>query len=169
MSITPANNTEKLIDVFAQQIQELETAQLEILTDTRLANAEGDQLDITGAIVGRDRGGSTDARYYDLIRAQALLNRYSGTIPQIIEILETVLGSSISFEFTSYFPAAFEIDATAQALQSGQGATIVSIVKSAKLGGVNGLFKYHETDPVFKLDGADGSQFDGGFHMCTSL
>jgi hypothetical protein len=168
MTLTPSNTIEKLVDVFSTQIQELETANLEVLIDTRLANAEGDQLDVIGVIVGKDRGGAVDDRYRDLLQAQILLNLGSGTIPQIIEILELVL-PGIDLELIRYFPAAFEIEADDQPLPAGQGPVIVTIVKSAKLGGVHGLFKWYETDPVFRLDGADNSQFDGGYFFATSL
>ncbi len=165
---TPANNMEKMVDISSQQIQELETASLQVLIDTRLANAEGDQLDVLGVIVGRERGSSDDDQYRDLIAAQILINLSSGTIPQIVAILELVL-PGVDFEFTSYFPAAFEVKVSDQALPAGQGEIVAEVVKSAKLGGVNGLFRWYVTEPVFRFDGANNSQFDGGYFFATSL
>lgn len=164
-----ANNLEKLISVFAAQVQDLETAALEVLVETRLANAEGAQLDVIGTIVGRARSNTTDGRYRDLIRAQIRINLASGTIPEILAIVELVLGPGIDLELIEYFPAAFEIEADDQPLVSGQGEIIAGLVKSAKAGGVNGLFRWYVTDPVFRLDGADGSCFDGGYFFATSL
>ncbi len=163
----PRNNTEKMVDIFAQQIQELETAYLQILIETRLSNSVGAQLDVLGIIVGRLRGGSADDRYRDLIQAQILINLASGTIPQILEILELIL-PDIDLELIRYFPAAFEVEADDQPLPAGQGEIVAGVVKSAKLGGVKGLFRYYETEPVFRLDGAGGSRLDGGYHLCTS-
>jgi hypothetical protein len=165
----PANNLERLIDALSQQSQQLETALLEILVDTRLANAEGTQLDTIGAIVGRDRSSATDDRYRDLLTAQIAINLASGTIQEILTIVELIVGADVDLELVEYFPAAFEIEADDQPLPVGQGANVAALVKSAKAGGVKGYFKWYETDPVFKLDGADGSQLDGGYYLCTSL
>jgi hypothetical protein len=163
-----ANNFEKLIGVYARQIQELETAILQVLILTRLANAEGAQLDVIGRIVGRRRSNEDDDRYRDLLNAQILINLASGTIPEILAIVEIIVGPTIDLEFVQYFPAGFEIEADDQPLPAGQGQIVASLVKSAKLGGVKGLFRFYETEPVFRLDGAGGSQLDGGYHLCTS-
>jgi hypothetical protein len=164
-----ANNIEKLVGVFTEQIQQLETALLEVLIETRLANAIGAQLDVIGRIVGRERADEDDDRYRDLIAAQIALNRASGTIPEVLSIVSLIVGADVPLELTEYFPAAFEIEAMSGPLPAGQGATVASVVKQAKAGGVNGLFRYFETSPVFRLDGAGGSQFDGGYHMSTSI
>jgi hypothetical protein len=168
MTTTPSNNIEKLSDVVSQQVQELETALLEVLVDTRLDEAEGDQLDVIGVIVGRDRGASTDARYRDLLAAQIRLNYSSGTIPDVLTIVSLIVGSTVDLELVEYFPAAFEVKAVGVAMATGQGTVIAGVVQSAKAGGVNGRFRYYETEPVFRLDGAGGSQLDGGYHLCTS-
>lgn len=165
----PLNDTERLVDVFSQQVQELETALLQVLVDTRLANAFGVQLDVIGAIVGKDRSDDTDDRYRDILLAQISVNLSSGTIPEILAIVELMVGPNVDLEFIEYDFASFEIEADDQALPAGQGANVAALVKSAKLGGVRGLFRWYETEPVFKLDGAGGSQLDGGYFLSTSL
>lgn len=165
----PRNNTEKLVDVFSQQIQRVETVLFQVLIETRLANAAGVQLDTSGAIVGRRRADESDDRYRDLIAAQIALNLASGTIPEILAVISLVIGQDVALEFKEYFPAAFELEAMAGPLPTGQGATVAGVVKQAKAGGVKGLFQYFETSPVFALDGAGGSQFDGGYFFCTSI
>lgn len=163
-----ANNFEKLIGIYARQIQELETAIFQVLILTRLANAAGAQLDVIGRIVGRRRSDEDDERYRDLLNAQILINLASGTIPEILAIVEIIVGPTIDLEFIQYFPAAFELEADDQPLPAGQGQIVAALIKSAKLGGVKGLFRFFETAPVFRLDGAGGSQLDGGYHLCTS-
>lgn len=162
-----ANDIEKLVGVYIRQLQDLETATLEVLLLTRLENAVGVQLDLIGRIVGKDRGPSDDDRYRDLLSAQIAINLASGTIPEILSIMELVL-PGVDLVLEESFPAAFEL-AAAQALPGDQGETIAALLKTAKAAGVNGLFHWHKTDPVFKLDGADGSQLDGGYFLATSL
>jgi hypothetical protein len=165
----PLNDTERLIDVYSQRIQEIETALLEVLTETRLANAVGAQLDVIGAIVGRDRSSDTDDRYRDLLAAQIAINLASGTISELLIIVELIVGPTIDLELVELFPAAFEIKAVNQTLPAGQGNIVASVVKQAKAGAVNGVFRWYETDPIFALDGAGGSQLDGGYFFSTSL
>ena len=164
-----ANNIEKFLGVYAAQLQELETAILEVLVETRLANAVGVQLDVIGKIVGVERSSSTDDRYRALINAQIATNLASGTVPELLEIVGLVVGESVELTLKQYFPAAFEIEVDAQTLPVGQGAVVAGVVKDAKAGGVNGLFRWYEVAPVFRLDGAGGSQLDGGFFLGTSL
>jgi hypothetical protein len=163
-----ANNIEKLLGVYVAQVQDLETAIFEVLLLTRLANAVGVQLDTIGRIVGRLRTDEDDDRYRDVLFAQIKINLASGTIPEILAIVEIIVGPGIDLELTQYFPAGFEIEADDQPLPAGQGQIVATLVKSAKLGGVKGLFRFYETEPVFRLDGAGGSRLDGGYHLCTS-
>jgi hypothetical protein len=162
-----ANDLEKLLGAYVTQLQDLETATLEVLILTRLSDAVGVQLDIIGRIVGRERGSSDDDRYRDLLSAQIKLNLSSGTIQEILAIVELVI-PDCGLVLVESFPAAFELSAL-QVVSNGQGETIAGLIKTAKAAGVNGLFHWHETDPVFKLDGADGSQLDGGYFLATSL
>lgn len=169
MAITPGNNIEKLIDVFAQQIQDLETVYFELLLNRLLDTAVGAQLDVIGRIVGLARSAFTDDEYRDRLRGQILLNLASGELPKILEMVEIIVGDAVPLNFVEEFPAAFEIRSSTVPLPAGQGVTVAALVKDAKGGGIKGLFRFFETSPVFRFDGADGTKFDGGSFFATSL
>jgi hypothetical protein len=164
-----ANNFEKLIEVYANQIQDLETVFLDLMTETRIDSAEGVQLDRIGKIIGLERGGASDELYRDLLSAQIAVNLASGTIPEILTILNLILGDEVDLVLREYFPAGFEVEAVQQPITSDQATSAVAAVKTSKAGGVKGLFRYYLTEPVFRLDGSGGSQFDGGYYFSTSL
>lgn len=164
-----ANNFETLIEAFAAQIQDLETVWLELLNATRLDQAVGVQLDRIGVVVGIARGNADDDRYRDLIAAQISTNLASGTIEELLVIVGLIVGPTVELALTEYFPAGFEIEAVDEILPAGQGAAVALLVKSAKAAAVKGLFRWYETDPLFRLDGAGGAVFDGGYFFSTSL
>lgn len=169
MAIAPGNNIEKLIDVFAQQIQDLEAVFFELLLNRLLDAAVGVQLDVIGRIVGLARSAFTDDEYRDRLRGQIILNLSSGELPQILAMVEIIVGDSVPLTFVEEFPAAFEIESNEVPLPAGQGVIVAALVKSAKGGGIKGLFQFFETVPLFKFDGADGTNFDGGSFFGTSL
>ncbi len=81
-----------LISIFLDQVQELEDALFELITDRTIDAAVGVQLDILGAIVGQpDRLGlSVDDEYRTIIKARIKVNRSDGHAEQLIEILRLI-------------------------------------------------------------------------------
>lgn len=157
------------IRTFAAEIQEFETAAFQVLTERWLDTAVGVQLDGLGQIIGRERAGSDDDTYRLLLRAQILLNLSSGTVPQILAIIEKIIPGFL-LELVQHFPKSFTLLIGEEPLlPAGTGLIVASVLTSATDAGARGLLQYHETDPVFRLDGANGSKLDGGFHLSVTI
>ncbi len=155
---TPANNMEKMVDIFSQQIQELETVALEVLIDTRIANAEGNQLDVIGAIVGLGRSDLSDTDYRSRLLVKILVNQASGTIPEILAIIEILIGNDQLITVSEHFPAAMIIridDALVVPI-----AVLAASVTGARSGGVNTSIEFTlvDDDDTFKFAEADAVQ-----------
>ena len=163
-----SSDLEKILEVYLDQIQDVEDAAFEVLLDTILDNAVGEQLDGIGRVVVLAREGFADNTYRERLRAKIIINRASGTIPQIIEIISLLSGLDVQVELQEFFPAAIHVIAV-DIIATGLGFGIAPLLQVAKLGGVRAIFIFHQTDPVFAFDGAGGSKFDGGFFFATGL
>lgn len=129
-------NFQAVITAFVNQVQELEVALNDLITERTLDTAIGEQLDGIGEILGEDRQGRSDVDYRTALRARILLNVGSGTPEEIIEMI-SFLTDDKDNELTEYFPAAFTIfvegaltfaeasDANT-ALQSGKPAAVLA-------------------------------------------
>lgn len=101
-----------LNNIFLKQVQDLEDALFELITERTIDAAVGVQLDILGDIVGQpDRVGLSDDDYRTIIRARIKVNRSDGKAEQLIEILVLIATAlsvlPLSIEFTDYPPAGF--------------------------------------------------------------
>lgn len=151
-------NIDAIVKAFAQQDQDLEDAAFEVLLNTVLPAAVGVQLDGLGDIVGAERGGLNDTDFAILIQGQILVNKSSGTIPQMIE-LATAMGASSGVVLTENFPAKFNMESTTLLLPNG--AQIGALLVSGRAAGVGFAFIWHNSATPFKFDTA-GQGFDLG-------
>lgn len=117
-----------------QPLQDLEDLVWQILAGLSIEGS-GIVLDRIGLIVGRGRNGLVDAVYRRLLRAQILVNRSNGAIPELVKILQVavsddawsfkiMLGAS-SIEIHGFGP----FDAT-------MTDALWSLLKDAKAGGI---------------------------------
>lgn len=152
-----------LTSVYAQQLQDLEDAASDLLTETNLNNATGIHLDNIGQIVGEPRLGRNDDQYRIAISAKILLNKSSGTIEDVIGVALAVTDIPLTIEITEHFPASF----TAKILETIDPLVdtdaIAAIIASGRPAGVGGHLEFFQgTEPQFQFDGPSGSGFDGG-------
>jgi hypothetical protein len=162
------NNTERLVAIFAAQVQELETVFLQLFEETTLETAEGVQLDNIGRIVGRERADETDTEYRARLRAQIQLNMSSGTIEQVLLIVDLALGDGIPLVMTEGTIAEFEIDVLGS-ITPEIAARVALVLGTAKAGAVKANLKYFDETPVFAYDGAGGAKYDGGYKYASSI
>lgn len=101
-------NIDKIIELFVEEIQEVEDAVIEILTDLTLSNATGANLDIVGEHLGRRRFGETDSVYRDILRLQVGINISNGAEQPLYDVFKLLTNSSISI-ITETFPAEIQI------------------------------------------------------------
>lgn len=96
-----------LLKTFTTEAQEIEQSLADLDTAFDPATAEGSQLDVLGEIIGEARAGKTDADYRIFLLARLLINRSSGTVPQILELFSLVGGAGTVAEISQYYPASF--------------------------------------------------------------
>ena len=144
-----------ILEIFGQQIQELETVAFQVLEETNdIDIAVGAQLDGIGDIVGEDRAGRTDTDYRLAIRARIQLNSSRGTIEDLISLVAAVLAGATS-QVIEYFPAGFALLVTS-AVPSGIDPAIAgNVIREGRAGGVRGDLILH-VSPPFQYDTGDG-------------
>lgn len=149
-----------LLSSYVFEVQDIEDALFQILDDTNLDTAEGQQLDNIGEIVGEERQGRNDLQYATAIRARILLNTSEATIEDVILLIGALQPGLTTFVY-EYFPAAFiamiatPIDPNVVDIDQ-----IATIVASGRLVGVRGLVSFGVVGS--KQFDTSGSGFDEG-------
>jgi len=98
------DNFNKLIQLFLEQVQEIEVATLSIADQKNINTAIGVWLDYIGKIVGEARKSRTDAQYRLALLLKVASNNSDGTPNIIIDITKQQTGSTNS-RIIDYFPA----------------------------------------------------------------
>jgi hypothetical protein len=93
------------------QVQELEDALWAMNNAFDVETATGDQLDLLGKLVGEARQDRLDAEYRTAVRARVLVNSSTGTMAELLAIIEAISPGSYVI-VNELYPAAmyFEID-----------------------------------------------------------
>lgn len=98
-------DTQNIIDAFAQQIQAIEDALYQLLTQRTIYTAVGVQLDELGSIVGISRTTNDDDIYRLEILAKVVKNVSEGKTEDLISVYKYVTGASIVI-YQDIYPAA---------------------------------------------------------------
>jgi hypothetical protein len=98
---------ETLLEIYLDAVQELEDSNWNMRLAFMLENAEGEQLDFLGAMVGERRSGKLDAVYRIWIGVRIRLNRSFGRPIDVLECLR--LATDVEFELREYEDACFGI------------------------------------------------------------
>lgn len=122
---------EILVRAHMAQIQELEVVFFDLLVKRALDTAVGVQLDVIGRIVGQSRGTFDEDTYRTFLQGRILVNRSSGTVDQMIELVNTLLPAGASMVVREYYPAAFEIEVIG-AVPDWFGNALAAITLEAK-------------------------------------
>jgi len=83
-----ADNLQKIIEVAMEQVQELENVFADMYFLTMLEQAEGNQLDMLGAIAGEPRNGTSDDIYRILVKSRIIANRSSGCADTLLDLVK---------------------------------------------------------------------------------
>lgn len=101
---------EGLLGAWLEQVQDVEDALWQLLTETTLETAENAQLDELGAILDEPRASLTDTPYRTMLRAKALALRSNGNVPDLLALAELLIPEG--YTLTQYFPAALVVEAS---------------------------------------------------------
>jgi hypothetical protein len=140
-------------DVLGPQVQDLENAFIQILADTNIDQSFGAQLDGWGRLVDLARNGMDDPTYTLYLKAKILVNRSTGTLQEIIAVLDILLGAPtlVILEPPDTDAATIEISITSALGASIIGDVVGSILMKAKDAGVRLLVTYFHS-PAFEFD-----------------
>lgn len=147
---------EELLSIYVGQVQELEVAVFDLLTERTLDTAVGSQLDALGSIVGQERLGFSDDGFRTFIRARIKVNLSDGRADELLEILALISDpaeGTPSILHTEYPPAEFHIQVLSD-IGTLDPALAFLLLTEAKPAGVRFLFIY-STEPAaeqFTLD-----------------
>lgn len=145
---------EGVVSAQAAQSQAEETVFFELLEERSLATGVGVQLDGIGEIVGEERKGKADALYRIYLQARILINRSSGTAPQINEIANLLIDAANNRAYSELYPAAFKI--VVDDIFPTDVDAIKEILGDARGGGIRGFLEYTEADDDDTFTFADG-------------
>lgn len=145
---------------FLEQVQEVEDATWQLLTERDLDTAVGAQLDMLGRLVGEERRGRTDDQYRPFVRARILINRSNGLPEEILTILRVVLGAGVGLRLREDFPAAFTV--IVSELGTLTPDTLIRLLQQAKAAGVRVLLEYSAVPPeeAFTFASASAVELD---------
>lgn len=107
-----------LVEAFGAGAQAQEEMSWDVLVSTGLDEATGDALDQWGELVGEQRGGLSDSDFRQFILARMLVNRSSGLIDELLEILDVATQPNVGVWHQNNFPAGFYLVVDRQAFMS---------------------------------------------------
>ena len=97
-----------LIGILADQVQDIELANQDILISRLVIYAFGDQLDILGELVGIPRNSLVDADYKAAIMLQVFINNSSGNTEEVAHIAK-VLSGGTSARYVEVGPGSYRL------------------------------------------------------------
>lgn len=143
-------NIEGLINALAAEVQEVEDAFWTLFTLRSVAVAQGAQLDILGATVGRRRAGATDDEYRLRIQAQIKTNLSNGTVEEIYDVFRTLLPAAV-LVLREDFPASLVLQVSSTAIPSSLVWLFSDFLRACRGGGIYGILEW--------LQGTDANAF----------
>lgn len=139
-----------LLQIFAEEVQELEDAAQDMKLNRYIDTGVGAQLDIIGKHVGQIRAsGQSDVDYRPLLKARIQVNRSNGEGNRMIGLAAVLSGGNI--ELTEIFPHSMEIRTDIDPANPAQYVSLLRKAKAATIG-LN----------LIVTDGGDSFSFAGG-------
>lgn len=147
-----------LIKANCRQVQDLENAIFGLFSALGVTNANSYLLGIYGKVVGLTPYARTLESQRNFVKAHIALNRSSGTIPELIAIVQIVAPDGAVVVVTTS-KAAVAVRIKGVAMVDTDAFDTARLLGRARLGGVRGVLEWSTTDPgdTFVLDDATGA------------
>lgn len=155
-----------IIGAICNQVQALEDAAFALLLTRSIDDASGAQLDIVGDLVGQPREGRDDATFRLWIRARILVNRRSGEVETINDVIAQVLPGAAG-RVREFQPAAMEATVTGIATSSADAHSLDTLLRLAKAGGVGIQTIYQSADDAGTFTLAADDETGGGLGLSS--
>jgi hypothetical protein len=133
-----------LVRMALSRFQEAENAAQQVATLRGIDTASGQQLDNLGALVGQQRQGMSDADYRLRIRARLLINRSSGTTPELIAVFELLAPPGAVIAIRNESPAT--VVAAVDGAAVPNAPELNAVLQTAKAGGVRAILESSPAD-----------------------
>lgn len=144
-SLKSKPNLNKLLEIFLEEVQEIEDATIEFADQKNLAIAEGEWIDNIGLIVGEDRLGRSDVDYRAAISNRIAINVADGTTDTVISLSKAHTNAT-SVKIIPYFPAAFVSVVEGSSTVDG---SLFKLTQNIKPAGVGALVTNNEDGEGF--------------------
>lgn len=154
-------NLEAWLAVLLGQVQDIEAALWQLLTERDIDNAYGAQLDGLGSIVGERRNGREDEVYRTAIRVRVAVLRSNGRVEELIAILVLLFGTELDV-WIRESQMALEVELRSETGVNTTPALVIRILRAAKAGGVRLDLGYAVGDPDATLRWGDYEGSDVG-------
>lgn len=126
-----------LLRSWLAEVQAVEDALWQVLTQRAINNAVGAQLDVLGRIVGQSREGMPDTTYRLWVTVRALVMRSNGTVAELSVIAKKL--TSVPLKLEEYYPAGQQLRAQS-GIEAEAGKAMARVFSTAKAGGVGTHF-----------------------------
>lgn len=100
LSVVVDNTLKTLQESILTQCNILEQTTEQLITERDLFTARGVQLDHLGYLIGENRNGRNDDDYLKGLKLRLAINTSSGTVNELIEILQLLLGDGYVYRVT---------------------------------------------------------------------
>lgn len=154
---------ERLLTLTGDLWQVLENGIGSINEARYVSTAEGDVLEEIGAIVNRPRQGLTDELYRLAIRAEAGSIFASGTVPEILELVRSLMGDAHVYEL---FPATLLIQSPD--VKTAVFLVLLDILADVPPAGVGALLSTYDSTIVFGYGSTTGGTGTVGLYDSTT-
>lgn len=145
---------EGFLDAFVEQIQQLETAYVDLRDDRTIFNAVGANLDAWGRLLNTPRGGLEDDAYRLVLLGQIAVNISKGTPEDLIQVFR-LFTSPTYVSLNENYPASVQLTAVGGAA-IGDVESIKAAVRRAAPAGVSiDLFTTAPGNPFVFFDDPD--------------
>jgi hypothetical protein len=157
-------NLAALLTVIATEADELHTVFGDLGRLNSIDDNVGVQLDHIGAKIGEPRLGWDDGVYRLHLKARVILNRSSGTTPDILRLFRQLMGDGVQCSLKEFFPAGFELRLGGLAVDNALAPYLVKFLGLAKAGGVKAILRWlnSTTEDAFTFAGGVGKGFNDG-------
>lgn len=137
-------NFQAWLRTYAEEAQLLETAIWDVMVSRFVDHAQGNSLDVLGAMVGAPRGPRNDARYRARIKAQIAVNSSLGRAPDILKIIRLLTDSAVRISDVGV--AAFEV-VFSEAVDAASAYELPSLIFAARAAGVGASVTIPQENP----------------------
>lgn len=156
---------EALARALLDQVQLVEDGAFTVYNGTKLADAEGTQLDGIGQVVGELRKGRSDSEYREGLASKILQNLCEGTTEDVISVVRSILGSLSLFQVLEFLtdPALFLVSVPEE-ITGVTAELLAQVLSSSSPAGVRMILEWYQATPAFTMgDAGSPSSGNEGF------